>query len=189
MPDNQSSPEKAERPQSDLKIDVISTYNTGTAISKYDRISPNPAFRHISTRKGRSTNGRLKYQRAKQIQGLLKKKKKQGVPTGTQGIPTAIFTGTCRYTYRYTCRRNSLPLHEHHQLCSTGSRGVIQHGIIGPSAEEEEEKHTPTADGSTGRKRTSELQHQVDADILATGAVPTPTWKASPGANHYDNIA
>ncbi len=112
------------------------------------------------------------------------------IPTGTQSIPIAIPAGTYRYTYWHTCRWNTLQLHDPQQLYSTGSSGDIYHGIIGPLAgEEEDEKHTPIADGSTGRKRTFELQHQVDANVLDTGTVPTPTWKASPGANHYDIIA
>ena len=61
--------------------------------------------------------------------------------------------------------------------------------IMASSDPEEDEKHTPTADGRTGRKQTFELQHQVDADLLATGAVPIPTWEALPDANHYDTIA
>jgi hypothetical protein len=85
--------------------------------------------------------------------------------------------------------RNTLQLQDYQQLCSTGSSGDIHHVIIGPLPDEEEdEKHTPTADESTGREPTFEL-HQADADLLATGAVSTPTWEASPGANHYDTIA
>jgi hypothetical protein len=30
--------------------------------------------------------------------------------------------------------------------------------------------------------------HRADADLLAIGAVPTPTSEASPGAKHYDII-
>ena len=66
----------------------------------------------------------------------------------------------------------------------------IHHGINGPLSDgEENEKHTLAADWSTGRKPAFELQHQGDPDLLATGAVSTLTWEASPDANHYDAIA
>ena len=80
--------------------------------------------------------------------------------------------------------------HHRQQLCSPGSSGDKHRVINGPLPEEEEdEKHTPTADRSTGRKPTLELQHQGDADLLETGAEPTSTWDASPDANHYATIA
>jgi hypothetical protein len=132
MPDNQSSPEKAERPQSDLKIDAISTYNTGTSISKYDRISPNPAFRHISTRKGRSTNGRLKYQRAKQIQGLNPRKNRWylqvlraylqpylQVPAGTH---TDTPTGGTHFRYMNTTNYAAPGAEESYNMASSDPR-------------------------------------------------------------------
>jgi len=66
MPDTYSSPEKAERPQSDLKIVAMHTFDTDSAISTYGRLPLSLARRYISTKQGRSTNDRPKYQRAKQ---------------------------------------------------------------------------------------------------------------------------
>ena len=172
MPNIYNSLEKDERPQSDLKIVAIHTYDTDSTISTYGRLPLSPTHRHISTKQGRSPNGRPKNQRAKQIQGLLNPRKKR------------ISTCTYRYAYIHTCRRNKHSLQDHQHLCNTGSGEGIHHGINGALPDEEEgEKHTPTADASTGRKMIFEPQHQGDADLL-TGAVPTPTWVASTDANH-----
>ena len=83
--------------------------------------------------------------------------------------------------------RNTLSLHDYQEICSNESSGYINHSINGPSPDGEvDERHIPTVDGSTGRQPIFELQHQGDVDLLATGAVSTSTWEASPDANHFD---
>jgi hypothetical protein len=78
MPDTHNSPEKAERLQSDLKIVTMLTYDTESAISTYGQLPLSPTHRYISTKLGRSTKGRPKYQRAKHNQGLLNPRKSRG---------------------------------------------------------------------------------------------------------------
>jgi hypothetical protein len=57
-----------------MNIVAMLTYDTDSAISTYGQLPLHPAHRYISTKLGRSTKGRAKYQRAKQIQGLNPRK-------------------------------------------------------------------------------------------------------------------
>ena len=113
MPDTYSSSETTKRPQSDLKIAAMLNHDTDSATSSYGQIPLSPAHRYIMTKQGRSTNGRLKYYRAKQIRGLLNPRINRGylqvpraylqpypqVPTGTHNDTPA---GGTHFSHKIT---------------------------------------------------------------------------------------
>jgi len=121
----------------------------------------------------------LKYQRTRQIQGMLKPRKSRNylqVPSSYPQVPTNTQTETPAGN---TC----LHYHDCQQL---GSSGDIDQSIVGASSiEEGDESHTLPTERSTGYGTTV----RGDLCLPDTGAVSIPTRAASPHTNHCDTIS